>query len=85
MLLSAIIRLTAACNIMVGTVYDLAMWTYILEVAHLLSEWLVFGSARRSARYFALLGLASTTLCWMMARRQYHLFHWQAWECPGDY
>jgi hypothetical protein len=44
-LLSTIVRLYAAYHINEQTVYTLALWTYIVALAHFSLEWLVFGTA----------------------------------------
>ena len=43
-LLSTIVRIYAAYHINEQTVYTLALWTYIVALAHFGSEWLIFGT-----------------------------------------
>ncbi|KAL2012492.1 hypothetical protein VTN00DRAFT_17 [Thermoascus crustaceus] len=67
--LSAVVRAYAAYHITQPVAYDLALWTYGIALAHFVSEWLVFGSARLQGRFVAPLVVASSTLAWMVTQR----------------
>ena len=72
-ILSAVIRLYAAFYIDHPAVYDLALWTYGIALAHFTSEWLVFGTARLRGRFVFPMLVASGTFGWMITQRQSYL------------
>lgn len=72
-ILSSVIRLYAAYQIDQKPVYDLALWTYAIALAHFSSEWLVFGTARLRGRFVFPVIVASGTLIWMVTQRASYL------------
>lgn len=72
-LLSAVVRMYAAYNITTPVAYDLAAWSFGLALAHFVSEWLGFGTARLKGRFVGPLVVASTTLAWMLTQRDAYI------------
>ncbi|EER22908.1 ergosterol biosynthesis protein [Coccidioides posadasii str. Silveira] len=71
--LSSVIRFYAAYYISDPHVYDLAIWTYGIALAHFVSEWLVFGSARAKGRFVSPLVVASASFAWMITQRGWYV------------
>ncbi|ORY09541.1 Erg28 protein [Clohesyomyces aquaticus] len=71
--LSSVIRLYAAYNISDPLIYQLALWTYGIAWAHFMSEWWVFGTARWGAGLAGPVCVASGSLVWMWAQKEYYL------------
>ncbi|KAL8938392.1 MAG: hypothetical protein Q9211_003222 [Gyalolechia sp. 1 TL-2023] len=64
--LAAIIRLYAAYNINDASMYQLAVWTYVVALGHFYSEWLVFRTARFGGGLVGPLVISMTSLVWMV-------------------
>ncbi|KAG5207120.1 Ergosterol biosynthetic protein 28 [Trichophyton interdigitale] len=71
--LSSVIRMYAAYYVSNPQVYDLAMWTYGIALAHFASEWLIFGTAKAQGRFISPLIVASCSLTWMFTQRSWYL------------
>jgi hypothetical protein len=71
--LSSVIRMYAAYNITTPAVYDMAMWSFGIALAHFVGEWLGFGSAQLKGRFVSPLIVASSTLAWMWTQRDGYL------------
>jgi hypothetical protein len=67
--LSAVVRMYAAYHITSPVVYDMALWTYGIALAHFVGEWLVYGSAQVRGRFVFPLVVASGTAAWMLTQR----------------
>ena len=70
--LSAVIRMYAAYHIYDPLIYDLAQWTYGIALAHFLSEWLIFRTAKAEGRFLGPLIVASTSLAWMALQKVWY-------------
>jgi len=66
--LSAIIRLYAAYRIDDKDIYALALWTYVIALAHFGSEWAVYGTVRWGRGIAPSLGIAVGSTVWMVAQ-----------------
>lgn len=71
--LSAVVRMYAAYHITTPAVYDLAVWSFGLALAHFVGEWLAFGTAQLKGRFVSPLIVASVTLTWMLTQREAYL------------
>ena len=71
--LASIIRLYAAYNISNPLMYQLALWTYVIALAHFASEWLVFGTAKMGKGLIGPLCVSSGTLVWMLLQWEVYL------------
>ena len=69
---NALIRFYAAYNITHPALYQLTMWTYAVALAHFLSEWLYFRSARVGRGLVTPLIVASSSFVWMVAQRDFY-------------
>lgn len=67
--LSSVVRMYAAYNITTPAVYDMAVWTFGIALAHFVGEWLMFGTAQLKGRFVSPLLVASGTLMWMLSER----------------
>ena len=56
----------AAYNITDPLVYQLTLWTYVIALAHFLSEWLYFGSAKMGKGLLSPMIVATGSLTWML-------------------
>lgn len=63
----------AAYNITTPAVYDMAIWTFGIALAHFASEWLGFGTAQFKGRFISPLITASVTLTWMLTQREAYI------------
>ncbi|KAL9023037.1 MAG: hypothetical protein Q9180_008425 [Flavoplaca navasiana] len=66
--LASIIRLYAAYNITDPTLYQLAIWTYIVALGHFYSEWLVFGTAKWGKGLAGPVIISVSSLAWMVVQ-----------------
>jgi hypothetical protein len=71
--LSSVIRLYAAYNISDPLIYQLALWTYVIALAHFASEWLVFGTAKMGKGLVGPLCVASGSLIWMLLKWEVYM------------
>lgn len=67
------IRLYAAYNISDPLIYQLALWTYAIALAHFVSEWLVFGTAKMGKGLVGPLFVAVGSLVWMLLKWEVHM------------
>jgi hypothetical protein len=69
---AAIVRLYAAYNITVAPVYDIAVWTYVVALAHFGSELLVYKSMNFGLpQFFPFLVSTATLICMPLVRSHY--------------
>ncbi|KAI4180840.1 MAG: hypothetical protein L6R41_006982 [Letrouitia leprolyta] len=66
--LASIIRLYAAYNVTDASMYQLAIWTYVVALGHFYSEWLVFRTARFGEGLVGPLLISMTSLIWMVVQ-----------------
>ena len=71
-LLSSIIRMYAAYNISDPLVYHLTLWTFVLALAHFLSEWLLFGTAKMGRGLIGPVCVATGSLVWMLVQWEFY-------------
>ena len=71
-LLSSIIRMYAAYNISAPLVYHLTLWTFVLALAHFLSEWLLFGTAKMGRGLIGPMCVATGSLVWMLVQWEFY-------------
>ncbi|KAL7748618.1 ergosterol biosynthesis protein [Sorochytrium milnesiophthora] len=69
-LTSSIVRLACAFDMYNATVYKITFGTYIIALGHMLSEVLVFRTAKPSVGSISPLVVASTSMLWM----------WMSWD-----
>jgi len=67
------VRLYAAYNISDPMMYQLAIWTYVIALAHFASEWLVFGTAKMGKGLVGPLCVASGSLIWMLLKWEVYM------------
>lgn len=77
-LISTFIRLYAAYNITCKPLYILALWSYIVVVAHFLLEWLVYGTMQiggdfKSGGLTPILITSITTIAWMLWQLDFYV------------
>ncbi|RCI09837.1 hypothetical protein L249_3999 [Ophiocordyceps polyrhachis-furcata BCC 54312] len=71
-LITCIIRCYAAYNLHLGPVYDIAIWTYVVALAHFASELFVYRTMTLGLPQVFPFALASGALIWMpMVRNHY--------------
>jgi len=68
-----VIRLYAAYNISDPLIYQLALWTYVIALAHFGSEWLVFGTAKMGKGLVGPLCVATGSLVWMLLQWEVYM------------
>ncbi|MCJ1469590.1 ergosterol biosynthesis protein [Pseudocyphellaria aurata] len=66
--LSGVVRLYAAYHIADPLLYQLALWTYGVALAHFATEWLVFGTARWGKGLAGPVLVSTGTLAWMLTQ-----------------
>ena len=71
-MLSSIIRMYAAYNISDPLVYHLTLWTFVLALAHFLSEWLLFGTATMGRGLIGPMCVATGSLVWMLVQWEFY-------------
>lgn len=64
-LLSSVVRCYAAYNLSNPIIYQLAMWSFAIALAHFSAECLVFGTTKTGA--ISPLIVSSATLAWMLS------------------
>lgn len=62
----------AAFNITNTGIYELAMWTYGIALAHFVGEWAVFHGAKPQGRFISPLIVASGSLTWMWMQKDFY-------------
>ncbi|RDA83822.1 hypothetical protein CP532_5128 [Ophiocordyceps camponoti-leonardi (nom. inval.)] len=72
-LITCIIRCYAAYNLHLGPVYDMAIWTYVVALAHFTSELFVFRTMTLGLPQIFPFALASGALIWMPMVRNYYV------------
>ena len=70
---SAMVRLYAAYHLRLAPVYQMALWTYVVALAHFASELLVYRTARPAAPVFMPFLFASTGIVWMLAQYDFYV------------
>jgi Erg28 like protein len=71
--ITSIVRLYAAYHITNPQVYQLALFSYVVALAHFLSEWLIFKTARLGAGLTGPLVVATTSLVWMVSQWEFYI------------
>ena len=71
--ISAIVRLYAAYHLRLGPVYRMALWTYVVALAHYASELLVYRTARPGAPVLMPFLFASLGISWMFAQYDFYV------------
>ncbi|CAG8454363.1 2028_t:CDS:2 [Ambispora leptoticha] len=69
---SGVVRFYAAYNLNNKVIYQIAIWTYIIALAHFLSEYFVFGTSNIGPGWVAPVCVASVSLIWMTAQYDYY-------------
>ncbi|MCJ1358933.1 MAG: ergosterol biosynthesis protein [Icmadophila ericetorum] len=72
-LLSSVIRFYAAYRIDDNDFYSLALWTYVIALAHFGSELLVYKTAKLNQGISPTLVVAVSSLLWMLVQREYYV------------
>lgn len=72
-LITSIVRLYAAYHLHIGPVYNIAMWTYVVALAHFASELFVFKSMSLGTPQLFPFTLATCALIWMPMVRDYYV------------
>ncbi|KAI0049800.1 Erg28-like protein [Auriscalpium vulgare] len=72
-LTSAVVRYYAAYHIEDKTVYDMALFTYLIAFAHFGSELLIYRTAKPSVAALSPVIVASTSLVWMIAQYDFYV------------
>ncbi|KAH0551682.1 hypothetical protein GP486_007100 [Trichoglossum hirsutum] len=71
--LSSIIRLYAAYHITNPQVYQIALYSYVIGLAHFVSEWLIFRTARLGPGLAGPLVVGSVSIAWMVSQREFYV------------
>ncbi|KAF8071720.1 Erg28 like protein-domain-containing protein [Lyophyllum atratum] len=72
-LTSAVVRAYAAYNIHDKTIYDMAMFTYLIAFGHFSSEWLIFRSATMNPGLISPVIVSTTSLIWMFNQYSFYV------------
>ncbi|KAI1638652.1 hypothetical protein F4809DRAFT_599194 [Biscogniauxia mediterranea] len=72
-LVSAIVRLYASYHLRLGPLYDLALWTYVVALAHFASEVAVYRTARLGPPVLFPFFFASVGIAWMVSQRAFYV------------
>ena len=71
--MSAIVRLYAAYHLRLAPVYQMALWTYVVALAHFASELLVYRTARPGPPVFMPFVFACTGIVWMLVQYDFYV------------
>ncbi|KAI9774616.1 MAG: ergosterol biosynthesis protein [Geoglossum simile] len=71
--ITSVVRLYAAYHITNPQVYQLALWSYVVALAHFMSEWLIFKTARLGAGLTGPLVVATMSLSWMVSQWEFYI------------
>ena len=71
--MSAIVRLYAAYHLRLAPVYQMALWTYVVALAHYASELFVYRTARPGAPVLMPFLFASVGISWMLAQYSFYV------------
>ncbi|KAF5371857.1 hypothetical protein D9615_009560 [Tricholomella constricta] len=72
-LASAVVRAYAAYNIHDKTIYDIAMFTYLIAFGHFSSEWLIFRTASLNPGLLSPVIVSTTSLIWMFNQYSFYI------------
>ena len=64
--LSSLIRIYTAYHITDPLWYQMSLWTYVIVIAHFVSEWLIFGTTEIGVPFLSPIIVASLSLSWML-------------------
>ncbi|EIM19917.1 Erg28-like protein [Wallemia mellicola CBS 633.66] len=70
---SAIVRFYAAHNINNKVVYDIAIWTYAIVIAHYISELLYYRTSKLSAGIISPLIVGTASFVWMITQYDFYV------------
>jgi len=71
-LTSAVVRLYCAYNMDNKILYDITIWTYIIALAHFVSEIFLYRTAAISVGALPSCIIASTSLTWMVSQYRFY-------------
>ncbi|KZP31658.1 Erg28-like protein [Athelia psychrophila] len=72
-LTSAVVRGYAAYNIHNKTIYDMALFTYLIAFGHFTSELLIFRTAKVNMAVISPCIVSTTSLIWMLRQYEYYV------------
>ncbi|KAG5641242.1 hypothetical protein DXG03_005675 [Asterophora parasitica] len=72
-LTSGIVRAYAAYNIHNKTIYDIAMFTYLIAFGHFSSEWFIFRTASFNAALLSPVVVSTASLVWMFTQYSFYV------------
>ena len=71
--LAAVVRLLAAYNIKNKVAYTLSLCTYVIALAHFLTEWLVFGTVANGPGMWRVLPFPVISIVWMLGQWDFYV------------
>ncbi|KAF8896269.1 Erg28 like protein-domain-containing protein [Infundibulicybe gibba] len=72
-LVSAVVRLYAAYHINDKSIYDMALFTYLIAFGHFSSEFLIFRTAKLNPGLLSTFAVASASLVWMISQYDFYV------------
>ena len=70
--LSCVVRLYAAYRIDVKEIYVLALWTFVIALAHFGSEWLIYRTMTKG-KLVPMLAVAGGSIFWMLMQWEFYV------------
>jgi len=73
-MLACVVRTYAAYRINNPDVYAIAFLSYVIGVAHFVTEWQIFGTMKPGRGLNTVMTVASTSAIWMFVQRKFYAF-----------